>query len=53
MALLEPTCLFVFGKSSHLHCFLRKKYQEIPTYRPLLRHTYLLISEITSYLHGH
>ena len=33
MALLGPTRLFTFAKSSqsHLHCFLCNKYQKIPT----------------------
>ena len=39
MALLGTTRLFIFGKSSHLYCFLRNKYQKIPTYTPLLRAT--------------
>ena len=26
-----PYCLFIFGKSSHLHCFLHNKYQKVPT----------------------
>ena len=30
MALLGPTRLFIFGKSSHLHWFLRNKYQKNP-----------------------
>ena len=47
-ALLEPTCLFVLEKNSHLHCFLRNKYKKIPPTRP-----YLLISAKTSYLHSH
>ena len=47
MALLGPTRLFIFGKSSHLHCFLRNKYQKSPTYTPLLRPTRLLVSEKT------
>ena len=52
MALLGPsTRLFIFGKSSHLHCFLCNKYQKIPTYTPLLPSTRLLISEKTSHLH--
>ena len=46
MALLGPTCLFIFGKSCHLHGFLLSKYQKIPTYMPLLGPTRLLISEI-------
>ena len=28
MALLRPATLFIFGKSSHLHCFLRNEYQK-------------------------
>ena len=32
MALLGHTRVFIFGKTSHLHCFLRNKYQKIPTY---------------------
>ena len=36
MAILGPTRLFIFGKSSHLHCFLRNKYQKSPTYTPLI-----------------
>ena len=32
MALLEPTRLSIFGKSSQEHCFLYNKYQKIPTY---------------------
>ena len=48
MALLGPTRLFIFGKSSHLHAlFLRNKNQKIPTYMPLL------ISEKPSHLHGY
>ena len=55
MALLGPTHLFIFGKNSRLkvHCFLRNKYQKIPTYTPLLRPTRLLISGKTSHLHGY
>ena len=41
----------VFGESSHLHCFLRNKYQKIPTYMPLLRPTRLFIFEKSSQLH--
>ena len=32
MVLFGPTRLFIFGKSSHLHCFSRNKYKKIPTY---------------------
>ena len=45
MALSGPTRLFIFGEISHLHCFLRNRYQKIPTCMPLLRPTRLLISE--------
>ena len=51
MALLGPTCLFIFGKSCHLQGFLLSKYQKIPTYMPLLGPTHLLISE-TQWLFG-
>ena len=47
IALLRPSRLFIFGESSHLHCFLRNEYQTIPTYTPLL------ISEKTFLLHGY
>ena len=39
VVLLGPTRLFIFGKSSNLHCFLRNEYQKNPTYTPLLRPT--------------
>ena len=36
-----PKQLFIFGKSSHLHCFLRNKYKKNPTCTPLLKSTCL------------
>ena len=39
VVLLGPIRLFIFGKSSNLHCFLRNEYQKNPTYTPLLRPT--------------
>ena len=53
LALLGPTRLFIFGKNSHLHCFLRDKYKKNPTYTALLRSTLLLLSEKTSHLQGY
>ena len=52
MVLLGPIRLFIFvGKSSHLNCFLRNKYQKILTYTFLFKTYKFIVSEKTSHLH--
>ena len=49
MPLLGPTHLFIFGKSSHLHSFLRNTYQNLLPTR-LLGTTRFFIFEANSQL---